>query len=189
MEQAEPMPRVPDGVRTALGLPPAGPHYFFYRHSAWVRVAHWINALCLAILLMSGLGIFNAHPALYWGNGSNFDHPILSLTATADECRQCRPMAGPGSAMRIRHHRRPGRLQTRMANSRYAGFPAWATLPGPQWLAMARQWHFAFAWLLAINGLLFFAYALVERPCPPRPCRPPAATLPICRTRSSIMPG
>ncbi len=30
---------------------------------------------------MSGLQIFNAHPALYWGNLSDFDHPILALTS------------------------------------------------------------------------------------------------------------
>jgi thiosulfate reductase cytochrome b subunit len=40
------------------------------------------------------------------------------------------------------------------------GFPQWATLPGPQWLAMGRLWHFAFAWLFVINSLLFLAYAV-----------------------------
>jgi thiosulfate reductase cytochrome b subunit len=40
------------------------------------------------------------------------------------------------------------------------GFPEWATLPGPQWLAMGRLWHFAFAWLFVLNGLLFWAYAI-----------------------------
>ena len=39
-----------------------------YRHSLAVRVTHWINVLCLTLLLMSGLKIFNYHPALYWGN-------------------------------------------------------------------------------------------------------------------------
>jgi thiosulfate reductase cytochrome b subunit len=43
------------------------------------------------------------------------------------------------------------------------GFPSWATLPGPGWLAMARQWHFAFAWLLVINGAAFFVYGLLSR--------------------------
>ena len=37
------------------------------RHGAVVRITHWINALCLGLLLMSGLQIFNAHPALYIG--------------------------------------------------------------------------------------------------------------------------
>jgi len=43
------------------------------------------------------------------------------------------------------------------------GFPAWATLPGPQWLAMGRLWHFFFAWIFVINGIAFATYALVRR--------------------------
>src|SRR5882672_9663554 len=39
-----------------------------YRHSVLVRVTHWMNVLCLTLLLMSGLKLFNVHPALYWGN-------------------------------------------------------------------------------------------------------------------------
>jgi thiosulfate reductase cytochrome b subunit len=40
------------------------------------------------------------------------------------------------------------------------GFPAWATIPSasPN-LALGRLWHFAFAWLLVINGLAYAAYA------------------------------
>jgi len=34
------------------------------RHSVLVRVTHWVNALCFFFLLMSGLQIFNADPAL-----------------------------------------------------------------------------------------------------------------------------
>lgn len=52
---------------------------WIYRHSALVRIAHWINVVCLAGLLMSGLQIFNAHPALYWGNASDFGHPLFSI--------------------------------------------------------------------------------------------------------------
>ena len=53
----------------------------FYRHKLPVRLMHWINAFCLAIMLMSGLSIFNAHPILYCGKASDFSHPILSLDA------------------------------------------------------------------------------------------------------------
>jgi len=38
-----------------------------FRHTRVTRLTHWINLLCVAVLLMSGLQIFNAHPALYWG--------------------------------------------------------------------------------------------------------------------------
>jgi len=153
---------LPDRARAALGLVPSGPHYFFYRHRAWVRVAHWVNALCLAILLMSGLNIFNAHPALYWGDGSDFQHPALMLGAYADEFG----MVNQGVAVVGGHEftttgvlgasRIDGQLTAR-------GFPSWATLPGPNWLAMARQWHFAFAWILVLNAFGFVIYGLWSR--------------------------
>jgi Ni/Fe-hydrogenase b-type cytochrome subunit len=50
------------------------------RHRLSTRLWHWTNAVCVVILLMSGLGIFNAHPRLYWGQyGANFDHAWLVL--------------------------------------------------------------------------------------------------------------
>ena len=56
-----------------------------FRHPIVIRITHWINAVCLLILLMSGLPIFNAHPPLYWGNVSTFDSPILDMKATDDD--------------------------------------------------------------------------------------------------------
>jgi Ni/Fe-hydrogenase b-type cytochrome subunit len=51
-----------------------------YRHRLPTRLWHWVNALTVVIMLMSGLMIFNAHPHLYWGQyGANFDHPWLSF--------------------------------------------------------------------------------------------------------------
>ena len=43
------------------------------RHALVVRITHWISAICILFLLMSGLQIFNAHPHLYWGEVSTFD--------------------------------------------------------------------------------------------------------------------
>src|SRR6476620_10603590 len=51
-----------------------------YRHRLPVRVMHWINVVCLTILLMSGLQIFNAHPALYWGDDSRAGNRVLEIT-------------------------------------------------------------------------------------------------------------
>nr|WP_223287717.1 cytochrome b/b6 domain-containing protein [Halomonas elongata] len=51
------------------------------RHALFTRLWHWVNAICLVVLLMSGLQIFNAHPALYWGKDSHFDTPALSIGA------------------------------------------------------------------------------------------------------------
>lgn len=49
------------------------------RHGPIVRLTHWANALALLLLLMSGLQIFNAHPALYWGARSTFAEPWLAI--------------------------------------------------------------------------------------------------------------
>jgi Ni/Fe-hydrogenase b-type cytochrome subunit len=37
------------------------------RHAFSTRLWHWVNALSLIVLFMSGLNISNAHPHLYWG--------------------------------------------------------------------------------------------------------------------------
>ena len=39
----------------------------------------------LLVLLMSGLQIFNAHPALYWGDRSDRDRPLLSMQSVQTE--------------------------------------------------------------------------------------------------------
>src|SRR5665213_3284853 len=59
--------------------------HWIFRHSLLVRVTHWLNAICLTMLLMSGLQIFNATPALYWGKQSDFRHPLASMSATEDK--------------------------------------------------------------------------------------------------------
>lgn len=44
------------------------------RHRLPVRLWHWLNAITVLVMLMSGLMIFNAHPRLYWGEyGANSD--------------------------------------------------------------------------------------------------------------------
>ena len=37
------------------------------RHALGTRIWHWVNALSLIVLFMSGLNISNAHRHLYWG--------------------------------------------------------------------------------------------------------------------------
>ena len=128
-----------------------------YRHRLPVRVMHWINVICLTILLMSGLQIFNAHPALYWGQGSSFDKPWVSIGAAQSP-------NGAVGVTRIagRSFDTDGVLGVSSMNGERTmrGFPAWATIPGPQWLSMGRHWHFFFAWLFVLNGLCYVGYAL-----------------------------
>lgn len=50
------------------------------RHRLPTRIWHWVNAITVIVMLMSGLMILNAHPRLYWGEyGANFDPAWLEL--------------------------------------------------------------------------------------------------------------
>jgi thiosulfate reductase cytochrome b subunit len=57
------------------------------RHSALVRVTHWIATLCFLALLVSGFEILISHPRFYWGETGNdlaapwFKLPIPSSRA------------------------------------------------------------------------------------------------------------
>jgi len=45
--------------------PPPPPRRIAYRHRLPTRVWHWLNAITVFVMIMSGLMILNAHPRLY----------------------------------------------------------------------------------------------------------------------------
>jgi thiosulfate reductase cytochrome b subunit len=47
------------------------------RHSAVVRITHWITTLCFLALLVSGIEILISHPRFYWGETGNVLTPAL----------------------------------------------------------------------------------------------------------------
>jgi thiosulfate reductase cytochrome b subunit len=50
------------------------------RHSALVRVTHWITTLCFFALLASGIEILISHPRFYWGEtGTVLTTPLFQL--------------------------------------------------------------------------------------------------------------
>lgn len=131
-----------------------------YRHPLVIRVAHWLNAASLLILLMSGLQIFNAHPALYWGAKSTFDTPALAITSDTDAKGDARGIVTIGShTFDITGVLGLSKDQGVMADR---AFPSWSTLPSGQDLATARRWHFLFAWALVINGAIYLLYGLAS---------------------------
>jgi thiosulfate reductase cytochrome b subunit len=129
------------------------------RHSVAVRVTHWINAVCLAFLLLSGLQIFNAHPELYWGQQSDFGHGWLALGAYASG-GQLHGVTKVGPAI----FHTTGFLGASRVHGVWMarGFPDWLTIPPQQFLALGRRWHFFFAWLFAINGAILIANAVIS---------------------------
>ncbi len=129
-----------------------------YRHSITVRVSHWVGVVCVVLLLLSGFQIFNAHPALYLGQASDFVRPIASIGARQEGTRIVGVTKILGS-----HFDTTGILGVSGAgNDEDRAFPSWLTLPGYQDLAAGRRWHFFFAWLLVLNGAIYLLYGLVS---------------------------
>jgi thiosulfate reductase cytochrome b subunit len=132
-----------------------------YRHSIVTRATHWINVVAISFLLLSGLQIFNAHPALYWGQKSTFARPWVWIDATERKDGSFQGFTKIGSARFdttgvLGFSGKPGAEEVR-------AFPAWATVPTYRDLASGRRWHFFFAWLFVINGLLYLAAGFISR--------------------------
>jgi thiosulfate reductase cytochrome b subunit len=54
------------------------------RHSALVRVTHWITTLCFLALLVTGAEIVISHPRFYWGEtGNDLTSPLFKLPIPA----------------------------------------------------------------------------------------------------------
>src|ERR1700745_1419008 len=95
-----------------------------YRHSLPVRMTHWIGVAGILVLLMSGLQIFNAHPALYWGEASDFARPILAIGATREDGRLVGLTSVFGHSFNT-----TGVLGVSGPARTERAFPAWLTLP------------------------------------------------------------
>ena len=121
----------------------------FYRHRLPTRLWHWANALAVFVMLMSGLMIFNAHPRLYWGAyGANPDRAWLEVVPGHVRVG---PVTLPGMGVfGVSAHGRG-----------YAVNPL-LTIPSHYDLAGSRQWHFAFAWLLVVPGVLYLLWTAVR---------------------------
>lgn len=132
-----------------------------YRHGPIVRLTHWINAACILVLLLSGLQILCAHPAFYWGDTSHFADPAAAIVTTTNDSGEAR------GALRMfgRTFDTTGVLgASRTADGQMVprAVPAWATLPAELDLGAGRRWHFFFAWIFVLNGMLYVAQGLAS---------------------------
>lgn len=129
-----------------------------YRHKLATRLWHWMNAVTIIVLLMSGAMIFNAHPRLYWGQyGANFDRAWLEISAD-----------DRGGYLKVGERRFDtdgvlGRFRAKDGSVRTNAFPWWATIPSNYDLAHARRFHLGFALVLGFGLLLFLAASLINR--------------------------
>lgn len=132
-----------------------------YRQLAWTRLTHWLWAVCLFFMLLSGLQIFNARPQLYLGKQSGFEFNNTVLQIGAEDTAN-----GPRGYTEIFGHRfdttgvlgwsgPPGEESAR-------AFPSWATIPSYYDLGTARVVHFFFAWLLSGTLLVWLLASLIN---------------------------
>lgn len=133
-----------------------------YRHRWPTRFWHWLNALVLLVLMMSGLMIFNAHPRLYWGAfGANDDAAWLEFGAWQDEAG-----ANHGGITLLGHTFDTtgmfGLSRGADGVEQALAFPGWITLPATYDLALARSWHLAMAWGLALGLLAYLVVSLAN---------------------------
>ena len=152
-----------EAVTIADALPaPAAPQV--YRHALLTRLTHWTNALAIAVLLMSGLQIFNAHPALYWGQyGADADatRRWLEIGAVPDAAGTLHGMTKVGPVL-VNTTGVLGVSNNADGVTTAIGFPHWITLPSVRDLATGRRWHFFFAWVLILNGLTYLLASLAS---------------------------
>lgn len=129
---------------------PVAPSPLIYRTRLPVRLWHWINALCVFVMLMSGFTIFNAHPRLYWGKyGANFDAAWLVIGNND----------GRGF-LRIGTLEIPTTGFLGLTATSNHAFPGLVTIPTHYDLAAGREWHFFFAWVLVTSAAIFLIYSI-----------------------------
>lgn len=115
------------------------------RHSAWVRICHWIAALSFLALACSGVVILMAHPRLYWGEvGNDLTPALLELPINAN-------------------HRPEGWRQTvrfdEIPNAPISASRTYEIFNQNGW---ARSLHFLAGWFLVVAGAFYIAAGFVS---------------------------
>lgn len=131
---------------------------YIYRHTRVVRLTHWFNAFCLFFLLLSGLQIFNAHPELYFGDRSEPARAVIALQARQRQDGTLIGVTRIGSSS-FDTTGLLGASKDADGNIEARGFPSWLTIPSYRDLSTGRRWHFFFAWLFVLNGLIYLSYS------------------------------
>lgn len=130
-----------------------------YRHPLVVRLTHWLVFLALIVLAMSGMQIFDAHPALYASDASKFGHAVLAIDGTTDP-----NTLQPYGYVQVGNRRLTtthflGYTSDGMGGEEPRAFPGWATIPSYRDLADGRRWHFLFAWVFVLCALAYAWFA------------------------------
>ncbi len=119
-----------------------------YRYAVATRLSHWLWVIAFAVLVSSGLQIFNAAPYLDAADKSDPARRVLSIDS---------PREGVGTTtilgITFATTGWLGYTDDGMGAKAARGFPAWITIPSFQDLADGRRWHLFFAWIAAVCWL------------------------------------
>jgi thiosulfate reductase cytochrome b subunit len=133
-----------------------------YRHSITARVTHWLWALAMLLLFMSGLQIFNAAPYLDASDKSDPARRVLSFDAhQAADGKQVGTTTIFGHTFTTTHVL--GYTDDGQGGEAERAFPGWITMPATQDLADGRTWHFFFGWVLVLSLMAFFIGGMVRK--------------------------
>lgn len=128
-----------------------------YRHSIATRLTHWLFFLAFMALVSSGLQIFNAAPFLDASDKTDVHQRVLSIDSPRD---------GVGvTTVFGRSFRTTGVLgwtSDGMGGQEPRAFPSWVTIPAYRSLADGRRWHFFFAWIMVISGIVYIVWSLLR---------------------------
>ncbi|WP_369240755.1 cytochrome b/b6 domain-containing protein [Jiella sp. M17.18] len=147
----------------AAGTTEAGGR-LIYRQRLATRITHWLWAVTLFFMLLSGLQIFQARPDLYIGqqSGFGFDNSILSIGAV-----QANDGSIAGRTVLFGHGFDTtgwlGAVRQEDGSLVPSTFPGWMTIPGYRDLATGRVVHFFFAWVLVGTLIVWLIASLLNR--------------------------
>ncbi len=128
------------------------------RHTLVTRGTHWLRLVAMLCLIGSGLQIFNAYPRLHWGHsGNSHDAAWLEIGAMGSPAKGMVRIGGLDIET-------TGVLGVRVQDGRpvLLAFPGEVTIPGERDLASGRRWHFFWAWVFVLNGLLYLGLGLAS---------------------------
>jgi thiosulfate reductase cytochrome b subunit len=133
-----------------------------YRHSITARVTHWLWALALLVLVMSGLQIFNAAPYLDASDKSDPARRVLAFDAQkAPDGKPVGQIIVFGHAFTTTHVL--GYTDDGQGGEEARAFPGALTLPATQDLADGRTWHLFFGWVLSLSLITYIIVGAIRK--------------------------
>ena len=133
-----------------------------YRHTIVARTTHWLWALAMLVMVMSGLQIFNAAPYLDASDKSNPARRVLSFDSHQDGNG-----ANVGTTTIFGHTITTthwfGYTDDGQGGEAERAFPGAVTLPAVQDLASGRLWHLFFGWVLSLSIIVYLIYSAYRK--------------------------